>query len=136
MIARGDAGIAEVIAFVVVDTRSHLQDLAQGHAVIAAGGQLRQIPGDRVIDGLDPLLLQCDPDENGDDRLRHGEGDEAGGLVRVVPIGLVDDASILHDEQCVRVGTLEELLRRVGLAFEGIREVERVVGTSQVPHGS
>src|SRR6185503_13276437 len=43
MIARRDAWVAEVIAFFVVDTRSHLENLADGHTAITAGAQLRQV---------------------------------------------------------------------------------------------
>ena len=82
------------------------------------------------------LLLERDPHEERSDGLRHGEGDEARPLRRVVAIGLVDDAPVFHDQQRIGVGALDELFGRVGLAGERIGEIEGMIRSRQRPHGA
>ena len=82
------------------------------------------------------MLAQRDSHEQGSDRLGHGKGYEARRLIRVVTIGLIDDVPVLHDEQGIRIRPLHKLLGSIGLAFECVAEVENVIRTGQLPHGT
>ncbi len=63
MIARRDAGIGEVVAFLIIDARPHLQDLPNGHAVISAALQFGQVSGDVIVQRLDPPFRQRTADQ-------------------------------------------------------------------------
>src|SRR5688500_8714926 len=78
MVARGSAGISEIITLFVVHARAHLHDVADGDTLIATASQFGQVIRYRYIQGRDQPVFERTAYEHGGDGFGHGPADEAG----------------------------------------------------------
>lgn len=84
--------------------------MSNGHLRHARVGLGRDVVTRQLTDGLvqagDGSLGQCDPDECTDDALRHGADVVAVVGVEVLPVTLVDQHAVAHDEDAADAGVV------------------------------
>ena len=124
----------EIVAFLVIDAGAHLQDLADGHAVVAAALQLRHVLLRRIVERGDLVLAEGDADQQRGDRLGHRHRQEPGHRLRAVAVILENHFAMADDEKGVGVGSFGELRIGVALPAEAVRRHREPARHRQVPH--